>query len=94
VNIARLGGDDLFDMNKHFDDEFRQTSLADNASGAAVADSDEDEEVWEATESIVPAEDDTGTLSFNQKALQRYILFCGQQTEGGLRGMWPKVVLF
>jgi Prenyltransferase and squalene oxidase repeat len=35
---------------------------------------------------VAPVDDDTGFLSFNQKALQRYVLHCAQEVEkGGLR---------
>jgi hypothetical protein len=38
---------------------------------------------------IQPAEEMSGSLSFNTAALQRYILHCAQQVEGGgLRGEW------
>jgi hypothetical protein len=100
INIARAGGNDLYDMRLHFDNIARESALAqttapppaatedddDDKSKDSSDDANEEEDVWEATESIVTVEDDTGTLAFNQKALQRYILFCGQQTDGGMRG--------
>ena len=51
----------------------------------------EEEDAWvdvEEVETLVVAqvEDYSGMLGYNQKALQRYILHCGQQTDGGLRG--------
>jgi protein farnesyltransferase subunit beta len=57
---------------------------------AADNDDDDDDDVIDADAEavrIVPVTDLSGSLSFNQKALQRYILHCAQQTEGGgLRG--------
>lgn len=32
---------------------------------------------------IVQVSDESGSYLFNQKALQRYVLFCAQETQGG-----------
>ena len=40
---------------------------------------------WEKDQVVTPAVQGAGSLSFNQADLQKYILLCAQQVEGGLR---------
>jgi hypothetical protein len=77
LNIIRNHGDDLYDMRCFLPE------------AVAASSSDLSSEIVELEENtrIAPADDLGGALEFNQKALQRYILHCGQQVEGGgLRG--------
>lgn len=70
---------DLYDLF-----HFQQISNGTNSS-----DSENIEDAIDLTESVPvqEAKDTSGCLSFNQKALQRYILYCAQNVDGGgLRG--------
>jgi protein farnesyltransferase subunit beta len=88
VEMARRGGSDVSDLHAYL-----AARGADHGSGAASASASSvataldrmsvsPDDVEEA-QRILPATATAGTLPFNQMALQRYILHCAQQTEGG-----------
>ena len=88
VEMARRGGSDVSDLHAYL-----AARGADHGSGAASASASSvataldrmsvsPDDVEEA-QRILPATSTAGTLPFNQMALQRYILHCAQQTEGG-----------
>lgn len=72
VEIIKNNGSDLFDMDKYF--EYMNKPEPVNQDG---------EIELSRLSQIHKVTDASGCLSFNQKALQRYILHCAQNTEGG-----------
>lgn len=97
LNIIRAGGDDLFDMRLFMaqkqQQEQHQADVSTGTGVAATAPAGDMDELVELTEADRQAEaqDENGELQFNQRALQRYILHCGQSmdgTGGGLRGQF------
>ena len=76
MGIIRAGSDDLHDMNLYL------ASKGHNSDPSLAS-----EEVL-VTDRVATATDVNGELAFNQRALQRYIIHCGQNSEvGGLRGI-------
>ncbi|RYH29319.1 hypothetical protein EON65_08910 [archaeon] len=72
VEIIKQGGDDLYDMRKHFE-EVAYTAA-------------ENDDVDDMGERVKPANELSGCQQFDQLALQRYILHCAQNTDnGGMR---------
>ena len=77
VSIIRAGSDDLYDMNLYLASKGNNSDPSLPAEEVLVADR------------VATATDINGELAFNQRALQRYILHCGQNSEiGGLRGTY------
>ena len=75
VEIVRQGGSDLYDMEMYFN----SMQQADTSCHQSVESSE-----YQLSESNVSfVADDNGSLLFNQKALQRYILHCSQNIDGG-----------
>ena len=71
-------GDDLSDMRKYMSMTTKTTGVAEEGSVDAVADEEEYR--------VIEMTGQDGSLLFQQEALQRYVLYCGQQQDGGLRG--------
>jgi hypothetical protein len=103
VNIIRSGGNDLYDLDIYLrspqhptETETSATTSTPAAASVSSNISAEDGEVGdinilnlniEEAQHISAVTDTSGELLFNQKALQKYILHCGQNVEGGgLRG--------
>ena len=96
VHVIRQGGTDVSDMEmylrSHPQKESEVIETMGSPSSSSVNSSIQHTEVeLEEIDTITTGcqvnlvTDQSGPLSFNQKALQRYILHCGQQMEGGLR---------
>lgn len=82
VNIIRSGGTDTTDLESYLASPAVAVNPAPVSSDCDVDfDLDLDESVQ-----ISPISDQGGTLPFNQKALQRYILHCGQNVDAGQGG--------
>ena len=76
VEIARHGGNDLYDLQQFKKCKQKPEIVLDNG----------DIEYSE-VERLKKVTNTGGCLAFNQKALQRYILHCAQNLEsGGMRG--------
>jgi hypothetical protein len=100
VNIIKAGGDDIYDLSLYKSQQENSvafvtpvvavpvsTATASITSGIPVKTLPE-LNLTEADRSIV-ATGENGELPFNQSALQRYVLYCGQNYEGGgLRGFF------
>ena len=77
MGIIRAGSDDLHDVNLYLASKGHNSDPSLPSEEVLVADR------------VATATDVNGELAFNQRALQRYILHCGQNSEvGGLRGMY------
>ena len=96
VHIIRQGGSDVSDMEMYFrthpqkESEISETigsssSSANSSTSATEVELDDVIDTLTTGCQVNLVTDLSGPLSFNQKALQRYILHCGQQMEGGLR---------
>ena len=78
LDVMKQNGDDLYDLYQ-FEKDMSQRVSRTTQQDADIQDADDEEIVHSPT-------DFSGSLSFNQKALQKYILYCGQNFEnGGLR---------
>ena len=90
VKIVDQGGSDVADM-EHFAATNPATLLDSAASAGGSSDGDVDEvlDLEQVGTALFRVNDESGELPFNQKALQRYVLQCGQSIEsegtGGLR---------
>jgi prenyltransferase beta subunit len=79
VEVVRRGGDDLYDMEMYL-----QATAASSLPSAVDREEEEveEEEVVEVEGTRLQVVSDLGgCLPFNQRALQRYILHCAQNTE-------------
>lgn len=88
INIIKVGGNDLHDMNIYFARKSKKHQSMPSSSVVVTATESIDGDIIELEEDSEPVsivDDYSGPLAFNQKALQRYILHCGQQMEGGMR---------
>jgi protein farnesyltransferase subunit beta len=74
LEVMKLGGDDLFDIRKYFLSVERPKNID------CLQDNDVEIPDEQSTQVVT---DFSGSLTFNQKALQRYILHCAQYTDGG-----------
>jgi len=96
VNIVRRGGSDVADLD-HFLEVYpshsASASVFDAAETVAKGEQSQREsdivELDDVSTLLTPVSDTSGSLQFNQRALQRYVLQCGQSIEsegvGGLR---------
>jgi protein farnesyltransferase subunit beta len=81
MEIINQNGDDLSDMRRYH-------HLLSLQHQQVFKNDDDEEELSEDEEEvhIRVIEDEDGALLFNQRKLQQYILHCGQNLDGGLRG--------
>eukprot|EP01034_Spumella_vulgaris_P022491 gene22491-28619_t len=82
VEMVRHDGSDVYDLEQYL--AFTAGNSGNNKSGAAKT-VDEDEEEMDLSEALPVrhVRDTDGCLGFNQKALQRYVLHCAQNLDGG-----------
>jgi protein farnesyltransferase subunit beta len=91
VNMIRCGGTDTHDLDAFVASSNPNPTPSSLSSSSKPPDDDDvlDADDVQTALPIVSARDEGGSLPFNQKALQRYILHCGQNIEadnvGGLR---------
>ena len=72
IKIIHSGGNDLYDMHMYMQ------SIEMNTIDIQIINSN-------SINRVTIANDTNGELPYNQKALQKYILHCGQNSTGGLR---------
>lgn len=90
VQIIEEQGDDVHDLNQYLimktRDHLRNSNSSNNNDNEAADEDEVEVESIGSDENIRTATNTSGDLLFNQKALQKYILHCGQNVElGGLR---------
>ena len=98
--MIKAGGSDLLDMQLYMQRQQQQQNtvklnLNNNITGSIIDTTSNTTSLSVSTTDVVElcesdriatVADDNGELLFNQRALQRYILHCAQQVEGGMRG--------
>ena len=82
VEIIRNGNHDLFDLETHLNIKNQEKIIDQDKDENENENEDGIIELAVGTEASV-VEDDNGALLYNQKALQRYILHCSQNIDGG-----------
>jgi protein farnesyltransferase subunit beta len=81
VHIIKAGGDDLTDMKLYMHRKIQK-----DTTDVSIHQECDDALSLNDVDRVSVVTDSNGALRFNQKALQKYILHCGQQTDnGGLR---------
>ena len=80
MQIIREGGDDTFDLEQW---QILENRKKEKENDIAVVEEEEDVLDLSEVAPIAPVTDITGQLNYNQLALQRYVLHCAQNINGG-----------
>lgn len=81
MSIIENDGDDIFDMIRYNQLIAKQQQILSKETSDNISVDSDEEDIH-----VKVIDDEDGSLLFNQKRLQQYILHCGQNLDGGLRG--------